>query len=165
VPGHLVSIARSPRASAAMCLSRRSGALSRLCESFGSSSFQANRRLQATAMRINRQKPGKKAAYPSRRMNRCVRIAPAIVQANSAAAIAEVLKKSRAMEQIYSRNTEQARHQYTLASVPRGNNLGSNYHRMELHVEGDGLTVPTLTCTCGEGLHTSHMNSLTTPAT
>jgi Ca-activated chloride channel homolog len=49
--------------------------------------------------------------------------------------------KSRAMEQIYSRITEQSRHLYTLAYVPIGNNLGSNYHRIELRVEGEGLTV------------------------
>lgn len=51
--------------------------------------------------------------------------------------------KSRMMEQIYSRITEQARHQYTLAYVPAGNNRSSNYHPIELHVEGDGLTVQT----------------------
>jgi VWFA-related protein len=51
--------------------------------------------------------------------------------------------KSRAMEQIYSRITEQARHQYTLAYVPRGNNLGSNYHRIELRVAGAGFIVQT----------------------
>jgi VWFA-related protein len=61
--------------------------------------------------------------------------------------------KSRAMEQIYSRITEQARHQYTLAYVPTGNNLGSNYHRMELHVEGEGLTVQTR-----EGYYNSRPN-------
>jgi VWFA-related protein len=51
--------------------------------------------------------------------------------------------KSRAMEQSYSRITDQARHQYTLAYVPTGNNFGSNYHRIELQVEGQGLTVHT----------------------
>jgi len=51
--------------------------------------------------------------------------------------------RSRAMEQIYSRITEQARHQYTMAYVPTGNNQGSDYHRVELHVEGEGLKVQT----------------------
>jgi Ca-activated chloride channel homolog len=51
--------------------------------------------------------------------------------------------KSRAMEQSYSRITEQARHQYTLAYVPAGNNFGSNYHRIELQVEAEGLSVHT----------------------
>jgi len=51
--------------------------------------------------------------------------------------------KSREMEQNYSRITEQARYQYTLAYVPTGNNRSANYHRLELQVEGDGLTVQT----------------------
>jgi VWFA-related protein len=51
--------------------------------------------------------------------------------------------KSRGMEQSYPRITEQARHQYTLAYVPTGNNRSANYHRVELHVEGQGLTVQT----------------------
>ena len=51
--------------------------------------------------------------------------------------------KTRAMEQSYSRITEQARHQYTLAYVPSGNNFDSNYHRIELQVEGEGLIVHT----------------------
>jgi Ca-activated chloride channel homolog len=51
--------------------------------------------------------------------------------------------KSRAMEQIYSRITEQARHQYTLAYAPKGNDVSSTYHRIELRVTGEGLTVQT----------------------
>jgi len=51
--------------------------------------------------------------------------------------------KSRGMEQSYPRITEQARHQYTLAYVPAGNNRSASYHRIELHVEGDGLKVQT----------------------
>jgi VWFA-related protein len=51
--------------------------------------------------------------------------------------------KSREMEQTYPRITEQARHQYTLAYVPTGNNRGANYHRVELQVAGQGLTVQT----------------------
>ena len=53
------------------------------------------------------------------------------------------VSKSRAMEQIYSRITEQARHAYTLAYVPRGNNSDANFHPLELHAEGEGLTVQT----------------------
>ncbi len=59
--------------------------------------------------------------------------------------------KSRAMEQIYSRITEQARHQYTLAYVPTGNNRSSNYHRIELQVSGEGLTTQTR-----EGYYSNH---------
>jgi VWFA-related protein len=51
--------------------------------------------------------------------------------------------KSRGMEQSYARITEQARHQYALAYVPAGNNRGASYHRIELQVDGEGLTVQT----------------------
>ena len=51
--------------------------------------------------------------------------------------------KSRAMEQIYSRITEQARHQYTLAYVPSGNDRSSNYHPIELRVEDERFTSKT----------------------
>ena len=51
--------------------------------------------------------------------------------------------KVQAIEESYSRITEQARHEYTIAYVPRGNNAASNYHRIELHVDGGGLKVQT----------------------
>jgi len=54
-------------------------------------------------MRIRSGKPGKMAAYPSRRMKRWVRIAPAMVQASKAAAIAEVLGINSKTAQITSR--------------------------------------------------------------
>ena len=49
-------------------------------------------------------------------------------------------RKSRNMEQFYAHITEQARHEYTLAYVPAGTELDSNYHRIELQVSGNGLT-------------------------
>jgi Ca-activated chloride channel family protein len=51
--------------------------------------------------------------------------------------------KSRAMEQLYSRILEEARHQYTLGYVPTGNDAGANYHRVETHVLRDGLIAQT----------------------
>ena len=51
--------------------------------------------------------------------------------------------KSRTMQQFYARITEQARHEYTLAYVPTSTELDSNYHRIELHISGDGLTAQT----------------------
>jgi VWFA-related protein len=51
--------------------------------------------------------------------------------------------KSRNMEQVYARITEQARHEYTLAYAPAGTELASNYHRIELQVSGTGLTART----------------------
>jgi len=47
------------------------------------------------------------------------------------------------MEQFYARITEQARHEYTLAYVPAGTELGSNYHRIGLQVSGNGLRAQT----------------------
>jgi VWFA-related protein len=51
--------------------------------------------------------------------------------------------KSRAMEQLYSRIMEEARHQYTLAYVPVGNDASTNYHRVETRVLRDGLIAQT----------------------
>ena len=45
--------------------------------------------------------------------------------------------KSRNMEQFFF--AEQARHEYTLAYVPAGTKLDSDYHRIELQVSGNGL--------------------------
>jgi Ca-activated chloride channel homolog len=51
--------------------------------------------------------------------------------------------KSKAMEKLYSRITEQARHEYTLAYVPRGNNRNSTYHVVEVRTTREGLHVKT----------------------
>lgn len=51
--------------------------------------------------------------------------------------------KSDSMEKLYSRITEQARHEYTLAYVPAGNNKKSDYHSVEVQVTRLGLTAKT----------------------
>jgi Ca-activated chloride channel homolog len=51
--------------------------------------------------------------------------------------------KSNAMEKLYSRITEQARHEYTLAYVPHGNNRNSTYHIVEVRTTREGLHVQT----------------------
>jgi VWFA-related protein len=51
--------------------------------------------------------------------------------------------KGSAMEQLYSRITEEARHEYTLAYVPRGNNRNSDYHTIEVRTTREGLQVKT----------------------
>jgi VWFA-related protein len=51
--------------------------------------------------------------------------------------------KSQAMEKLYSQITEQARHEYTLAYVPRGNNRASTYHAVEVRTTREGLHVKT----------------------
>jgi VWFA-related protein len=49
--------------------------------------------------------------------------------------------KSRAMEELYSRVTEEARNQYTLAYDPAGTDRGADYHSIEIRVKRQGLTI------------------------
>jgi len=51
--------------------------------------------------------------------------------------------KSRAMEELYSRVTEEARNQYTLAYNPTGTDRGAEYHSIEVRVKREGLTILT----------------------
>jgi Ca-activated chloride channel homolog len=51
--------------------------------------------------------------------------------------------KSRAMEELYARVTEEARNQYTLAYAPSGTDRGSEYHSIEVRVRREGLTILT----------------------
>jgi VWFA-related protein len=50
---------------------------------------------------------------------------------------------SSAMERLYSQITEQARHEYTLAYVPRGIDRNSAYHKVEVRVGRPNVTVKT----------------------
>lgn len=49
--------------------------------------------------------------------------------------------KSRAMEELYARVTEEARNQYTLAYAPAGTARGAEYHAIEVRVKREGLTI------------------------
>jgi len=51
--------------------------------------------------------------------------------------------KSDSMEKLYSRITEEARHEYTLAYVPTSNDKHSDYHAVEVQIARPGLTVKT----------------------
>ncbi len=51
--------------------------------------------------------------------------------------------KSRAMEELYTRVTEEARNQYTLAYAPSGTDRGAEYHSIEVRVRREGLTILT----------------------
>jgi VWFA-related protein len=51
--------------------------------------------------------------------------------------------KSAAMEMLYSQITEQARHEYTLAYVPKGNNLSADYHVVKVKTLEEGLSLRT----------------------
>jgi Ca-activated chloride channel family protein len=49
--------------------------------------------------------------------------------------------KSRAMEELYGRVTEEARNQYLLAYAPSGTDRGAEYHSIEVRVKREGLTI------------------------
>ena len=51
--------------------------------------------------------------------------------------------KRSTMEELYSRVTEEARNQYTLAYSPSGTNRAADYHSIEVRVKREGLTVDT----------------------
>jgi Ca-activated chloride channel homolog len=63
--------------------------------------------------------------------------------ANNSGGDISYASRSQTMEKLYSQITEQARHEYTLAYVPRGNNRTSTYHAVEVRTTREGLHVKT----------------------
>jgi VWFA-related protein len=51
--------------------------------------------------------------------------------------------KRESMEDLYSRITEEARNEYTLAYIPRNTSRGKEYHDIEVRVKRQGLTILT----------------------
>lgn len=51
--------------------------------------------------------------------------------------------KTKALEEFYSRVTEEARNQYTLAYTPSGTDREEKYHSIEVRVKREGLTILT----------------------
>jgi VWFA-related protein len=51
--------------------------------------------------------------------------------------------KEHSFEEFYSRLTEEARNQYTLAYVPRGTDPAAEYHSIEVRVKREGLDIKT----------------------
>lgn len=51
--------------------------------------------------------------------------------------------KRDALQELYSRVTEEARNQYTLAYVPRGTDRAAESHSIEVRVKREGLTIKT----------------------
>ncbi|HLK04756.1 MAG TPA: VWA domain-containing protein [Candidatus Acidoferrum sp.] len=51
--------------------------------------------------------------------------------------------KQKTLEELYSRVTEQARNQYTLAYSPQGNDKTKDYHAVEVRVRRPGLNIIT----------------------
>jgi Ca-activated chloride channel family protein len=60
----------------------------------------------------------------------------------------------RTFEDFYTRLTEEARYQYTLAYMPRGTDRSSDYHSIEVRVKREGLNIKTR-----EGYYTSEIPS------
>jgi Ca-activated chloride channel homolog len=52
-------------------------------------------------------------------------------------------QKSNSMERLYSQITEEARHEYTLAYVPRGTSHNSAYHAIAVRTTRDAVTIKT----------------------
>jgi Ca-activated chloride channel homolog len=51
--------------------------------------------------------------------------------------------KRETLEDLYSRISEEARNQYTIAYVPRGTDRTADYHNVEVRVKRQGLTIKT----------------------
>jgi VWFA-related protein len=51
--------------------------------------------------------------------------------------------KRETLEELYSRISEEARNQYTLAYVPRGTDRSAEFHNVEVRVKREGLTIKT----------------------
>jgi len=51
--------------------------------------------------------------------------------------------KQSTMEELYSRITEEARHQYLLSYIPRGTDRKAPYHSIEVRVKREGLNILT----------------------
>jgi Ca-activated chloride channel family protein len=75
------------------------------------------------------------SAYFERRFNRLVDYA------HDTGGDVYFAAKRGAMEELYSRVTEQARNQYTLAYSPEGTNRAADYHAIEVRVKREGLKI------------------------
>src|SRR5258708_1979510 len=51
--------------------------------------------------------------------------------------------KRETLEELYSRTSEEARNQYTIAYVPRGTDRSAEFHSLEVRVKRQGLTIKT----------------------
>jgi VWFA-related protein len=51
--------------------------------------------------------------------------------------------KRETLEELYSRISEEARNQYTIAYVPRGTDRSADVHKLEVRVKREGLTIKT----------------------
>jgi VWFA-related protein len=84
------------------------------------------------------------SAYLDRKLSPIDRtVSPLIRYANDSGGEVYHAAKGSSFGEFYSRLTEQARYQYTLAYVPRGTDRHSDYHTLEVRVKREGLNIKT----------------------
>ncbi len=84
------------------------------------------------------------SAYLDRKISPFDRtISPLIRYANDSGGEIFHATKEHTLEEFYSRLTEEARHEYTLAYVPRGTDRSSDYHTIEVRVERKKVDIRT----------------------
>src|ERR1700730_2230664 len=82
------------------------------------------------------------SAYLDRKISPIDRTVSALIRyANDSGGEIFHATKEHSFEEFYSRLTEEARHQYTLAYVPRGSDRSSDYHTIEVRVKREGVDV------------------------
>ncbi len=99
------------------------------------------------------------SAYLDRKISPIDRtISPLIRYANDSGGEIFHATKERGLEGFYARLTEEARHQYTLAYVPRGTDSSSDYHTIEVRVKREKVDVRTR-----EGYYTGQIPTAKSP--
>jgi VWFA-related protein len=84
------------------------------------------------------------SAYLDRRLSPIDRtVSPLIRYADHSGGEVYHATKEHSYEEFYSRLTEQARYEYTLAYVPRGTDHAAEYHTVEVRVKREGLNIKT----------------------
>jgi len=84
------------------------------------------------------------SAYLERRISPLDRtVSPLIRYADRSGGEVYHATKEQSFEEFYSRLTEQARYEYTVAYVPRGTDRGAEYHTVEVRVKREGLNIKT----------------------
>jgi Ca-activated chloride channel homolog len=99
------------------------------------------------------------SAFFERRISPIERTVPSIIRyANDSGGEIYHATKEQSMEDFYARLTEEARHQYTLAYVPRGTDPSSDHHSIEVRVKREKVDVRTR-----EGYYTGQIPSAKNP--
>ena len=99
------------------------------------------------------------SAYLERKLSPIDRtVSPLIRYANDSGGEIYRTTREQGLETFYSRLTEQARHQYTLAYIPRGTDPSTEYHSIEVRVKREHVDVRTR-----EGYFTGQIPSAKSP--